>query len=155
MRTLKLVTVLSVAGAMSLASYVPVQAAPITPLSTAAKPSAQDGSAIQVRWGGWRGGGWGWRGGGWGVGALAAGAVIGAAIASPYAYGGYYPYSGYGSPYYGYGPAYGYSYPYGYSTAYYPGYSYGYGAYPRYYAGPRPYWRSSYGMYGVRPYRGW
>jgi len=77
MRTLKLVTALSVAGAMSLTSYVPVQAAPITPLSAAAKPNTQDGgSTIQVRWGGW---GWGW-GVGAGIGALASAALIGAAI---------------------------------------------------------------------------
>src|ERR1700753_2007366 len=101
MRTLKLVTALSVAGAMSLASYVPAQAAPFTPLSVAAKPDVQStSSAIHVRWGGrgWggggHGGGWGWRGGGglgWGVGALAAGALIGAAVAGPYYGGGYYP----------------------------------------------------------------
>lgn len=135
MRTLKLVAALSVAGAMSLASYVPVQAAPITPLSAAAKPNVQDGgSAIQVRWGGWRGG---WGGGwGWGVGALAAGALVGAAIASPYYYGGYYPSYGYGYPSYGYGyPSYGYGYPYGYARAYYPSYGYGYyRPYRRYYA---------------------
>ncbi|HUN95377.1 MAG TPA: hypothetical protein VMU69_03955 [Bradyrhizobium sp.] len=152
MRTLRLATALSIAGAMSLASYVPAQAAPIAPLSVAAKPDTQGaGSAIQVRWGGrgW-GGGWGW---GWGVGALAAGALVGAAIAnsSPYYYGGYYPYGGYGGPYYGYG----YGYPYGgYSVPYYPAYGYGYyRAYPRYYAGYRPYWRNSYGMYRV--YRRW
>jgi hypothetical protein len=160
MRTLKLVAALSIAGAMSLASYVPVQAAPITPLSAAAKPNAEDGgSIVQVRWGGWHGGwGHGWHGGGWGwgVGALAAGALIGAAIASPYYYGGYYPYYDYGYPYYGYG------YPYGYSTAYYPSYSYGYYR-PirryyfghRYYVGHRPYWRHSYGMYRVHHYRHW
>src|ERR1700754_3387027 len=128
MRTLKLVAALSVAGAMSLASYVPAQAAPFTPLSIAAKPDLQasaqaGGSAIQVQWrggwrgGGWRGGGWGGRGGwGWGLGGLAAGAVVGAAIASsPYYGGGYYPSYGYGygSPYYGYGPAYGYAPAYG------------------------------------------
>ena len=46
---------------------------------------------------GWHGGGWGWRGGGWGwgLGGFAAGAVVGAALASPY-YG--YPY-GYYAPY--------------------------------------------------------
>jgi hypothetical protein len=102
MRTLKLVAVLSVAGAMSLVSAVPVEAAPITPLSAAARPNTQDGgSTIPVRWWGWRGGGLGW-----GIGALAAGALIGAAIASPYTYGGYY--SGYGYPYSGYGYGYGY-----------------------------------------------
>ena len=56
--------------------------------------------------------GWGWRGGGWGWGGaalgLAAGALIGSALAAPY-----YAY-GYGYPAYGYG--------YGY-----PGYGYGYG----------------------------
>jgi hypothetical protein len=150
MRTLRLVTALSVAGAMSLASYVPAQAAPITPLSVAAKPDTQgSASAIQVRWGGW---GWG---GGWGlgIGALAAGALVGAAIAnsSPYYYGGYYPYGG---PYYGYG----YGYPYGYSAPYYPAYGYGYyRAYPRYYAGFRPWhpWRHSFGMVRVRHYHHW
>ena len=56
MRTLKLVAVLSVAGAMSLISAVPVQAAPITPLSAVAKPNTQDGgTTIPVRWWGWRG----------------------------------------------------------------------------------------------------
>jgi hypothetical protein len=50
----------------------------------------------------WRGG-WGW---GWGpgpfFGGLAAGAVIGGALAAPYYYGGYYPYPAYGPrPYYG------------------------------------------------------
>jgi len=88
---------------------------------------------------------WGWgRGGlGW-VGlriGLAAGALIGGAIAaSSYGYGyGYgYPYYGYGYGYpaygygYGYAPAYGYAtygygYPaYGYGTGYYGGYRYGY-----------------------------
>jgi hypothetical protein len=55
----------------------------------------------------WRGGpgwGWGWRGGCcWGRapfwGGVAAGAVVGAAVAAPYYYGGYYPYGPYG--YYG------------------------------------------------------
>ena len=89
-------------------------------------------SAMQtVRW-------WGW--GGFGVG-LAAGAIIGGALAAPY-YGGY-GYGGYG--YYGYAPSY-YSYGYygGYAPTYYgaytPGY-YGYGyAYPR-----RYYYRRYYG----------
>ena len=79
MRTQKLVAALSIAGAMSLASYEPVQAAPITPLSAAAKPAAEDGSsAIQVRWG------YGWRGGGWRCGAdeAAAGQLITAAMAT-------------------------------------------------------------------------
>jgi hypothetical protein len=57
----------------------------------------------------WRGG-WGW--GGFGVG-LAAGAIIGGALAAPY-------YS------YGYAPGYSYGYAPGYSYGYAPGYSYGY-----------------------------
>jgi hypothetical protein len=80
---------------------------------------------------GWGHGGWGW--GGFGVG-LAAGALIGGALAAPY-YGGYYSYGypayayGYGYPYYGYG----YS-SYGYAPAYYGSYGY---ARPYYaYGGP-------------------
>jgi hypothetical protein len=85
--------------------------------------------------GGWRGGGFayrggwggGWRGGygyrryGWGAGALAAGAVIGAAAASSY-------------------PSYGYGYGHDYYTSGYPtshgsygAYSAGCGCYPAYY----------------------
>jgi hypothetical protein len=128
----KIAAALSLVGALSLASDGPAQSAPLTGLSAAARPDAQQSDAVQVRFGGWgggwRGGGWGggWRGRGWGWG-LAAGAVVGAAIASPYYYGGYYPYSGYG---YGY-PSYGYP-DYGYAAEYYPAYSYGY---------YRPYWR--------------
>jgi hypothetical protein len=63
--------------------------------------NAASSNIEQVRWG-WRGG-WGWgRGWGWGVGAgVAAGALIGGALAAPYYYGGYYggPYY-YASPYY-------------------------------------------------------
>jgi hypothetical protein len=70
---------------------------------------------------GWRGGGFGWRGGGWGWGGvglgLAAGAVIGSALAAPYYDYGYYDYPAYtyAPAYYGYGyaPAYGYGYDYG------------------------------------------
>ena len=60
------------------------------------------------RGGGWRGGwgrgpGWGYRGYGWGpaavVGGLAAGAIVGSALAAPYYYGP-------GPGYYGAGPAY-------------------------------------------------
>src|SRR5262249_34080380 len=54
---------------------------------------------------------WGWVWGGFGVG-LAAGAIIGGALARPY-----YPYYGYG-----YGDGYGYPYAYGYGyPAYYGG----------------------------------
>jgi len=100
---------LSLSGALVLGSQVPVQAAPLTALSAAARPDGQAGQVVQVRFGGFRGGGFhggwgggwhrgGWRGGGWGwgIGGLAAGALIGAAIAAPpywddpyYAYGGY------------------------------------------------------------------
>jgi len=72
------------------------------------------------RWGGWRGGpGWGWGG-------LAAGAIIGGAIAASQPWYGY----DYAPGYYGYSYAPGYSYGYdpGYSSyGYDPGsYSYGY-----------------------------
>lgn len=57
-------------------------------------------------WGGWHGGwhgGWGW--GGVGLG-LAAGAIIGSALATPYyGYGYYEPGYYYAPPYYGYGYA--------------------------------------------------
>jgi hypothetical protein len=157
MRTPRLVAAISLAGAISLAA-MPLQAAPLTSLSAAAKPIAQDNGAIQVRWGGWHGG-WGWHGGGWGVGlgALAAGALIGAAIASPYEYG--YPYYGAGYPYYRY-PAYGYSYGYPYrwgfsTTTVYPAYSYYrpyrhfyYRPHRRFYVRHRPFWHHSFGMHG-------
>jgi hypothetical protein len=76
--------------------------------------NAAPGAVENVRWGGhWRGGGWGW-----GLGGFAAGAIIGSAIASPYYYGGYYPYA---YPYPAY-PAYGYPPP---AAPYYggPGYA--------------------------------
>ena len=63
--------------------------------------------------------GWGYGGWGLGLGVLAAGAVIGSALASPYY--GYSP--GYS---YGYAPGYSYGYAPGYSYGYAPGYSYGY-----------------------------
>jgi hypothetical protein len=49
------------------------------------------------RGGGWHGGGWGNNGWAWGLGGLAAGAIIGSALASPYygygyGYGGCYQY---------------------------------------------------------------
>ena len=125
---------LSLIGALSLLSSA-AQSAPLTSLSAAAKTGAQQTSTVQVRFGGWgggwHGGGWGggWRGGGWGwgLGALAAGALVGAAIASPYYYSGYDPYYGY--PYYG-------DYPYyGYRAPYYPAYRYYYRPYRSY-----PYW---------------
>jgi hypothetical protein len=144
MRASRIAAALSIIGWLSVAAYEPAQAAPVTPLSAAAK--AHDSGTVQVRYGwggGWRGGfggwhgGWGPRGWGWGAGALAAGALIGAAAAAPY-YGGY----GYGGGYYPYydepAPYYGNGYGYG---GYYP--AYGYRAYPR------PYY------YGGGPYYGW
>jgi hypothetical protein len=161
MRMARVAAALSLAGAISLTA-IPVQAAPLTSLSAAAKPAADAGHAIPVRWGGWHGGWGGWHGGGFGfgIGALAAGALIGAAIASPYYY------SDVGYPYYGYG----YPYGWGYSTAYYPAYSYGYyRTYPRVaygyryyrpyrhvYVAHRPFWRHSYAMVRVhRHHRHW
>jgi hypothetical protein len=151
MRTPRIAAALSFAAAISLAS-LPVQAAPLTALSAAAKPAAQDSNFTQVRWGGWHGGGIGF-----GIGALAAGALIGAAVTSPYYYGGYSPYYGGYSPYYAGYPAYyggySYGYPYGYSSAYYPSYSYSYYR-PRYrHYAYRHHWRNSYGMYRVHHYR--
>ena len=145
MHMTRIAAALSVAGAMSLASYGPAQSAPLTALSAAAKPIAEETSAVPVRFGGW----------GWGVGALAAGALIGAAIASPYYYGGYDPsYYGYGYPYYGYSAGYYPTYSYGYTTTYYPAYSYGYyRPYGRHYGWHRSYWRHSYAWHGG--YRRW
>jgi len=92
---------------------VPASAMP----ANLALKNAAPASVETVRWGGWHGG-WhgGWRGGGWGwgLGGFAAGAIIGSAIASPYYYGGYYPYGGY----YGAYPAYGYPPP---AAGYYGG----------------------------------
>src|SRR5690242_18466975 len=57
-------------GAMSLGA--PAIAAPLTPLSVAAKPTADQSNVVQARWGwgGWHGGGFGW-----GLGAAFAGAA--------------------------------------------------------------------------------
>jgi hypothetical protein len=84
-------------------------------------------------WGGWRGGWDGWRGGwGWGRwgGGLAAGALVGGAIAA--------------APYYGSGYAYGCDCDAPYYDDYAPSYSTYY--YPSYYG--------SYGSYGYSPYHG-
>jgi hypothetical protein len=124
MRISNVVAALSLSGALVLGSHMPAGAAPVTALSAAAKPEAQAGQVVQVRFvGGFRGGGWGWRGGwrgggwGWGLGGLAAGALIGAAIAAP-------PY--WGDPYYAYG---------GYPVAYAGPVCGPWGC------GPGPYWR--------------
>ena len=105
------VTVSTVAAS----SYTVASAAPVggaLAIKNAAPITVQD-----ARWvGGWRGGGWGWRGRGWGWGfggGLAAGALIGGALAAPYYYGGgpyygdaYYADPGYADPGY-------YAQPYG------------------------------------------
>lgn len=120
MHTIRLGFACALAGTLMAFSAASLCAAPLPTNLTAMKSLVAD-SSIQVRWGGWRGGGWGYRGGwgrgwSWGAGALA-GALVGGAIASsaygyygaPY-YGGYYAgysnypaYVGYG-PYYDYGP---------------------------------------------------
>jgi hypothetical protein len=83
-------------------------------------------------------GGWGWGGAGLG---LATGALVGAALASPY-----YGY-GYGAPYYGYGYDYGYPVAaYDYDYGYAPAVSVGYVARP--YWGHRRYYRAAYRPYG-------
>jgi hypothetical protein len=108
MSKLKIPAMLLVIGTMSLG--VPAIAAPVTSLSAAAKPMAQESDLVQVRFGGWHGGSGGWHGGrGFPAGALA-GALIGAAIAAPYYSGGYYTY---------YDDDYSYpALPYGYSAHY-------------------------------------
>jgi hypothetical protein len=128
------------------------QAGPM-PTNVAAMKSMVDQSTIEVRWGGgwrgggfgyrgvgFRGGGWGYRGGlgyrGWGYRGLgygvAAGAIVGGAIASSAYYGGYDGYYG-GDSYDSYAavPAYGYGGGYGYGSGYCSPYG-GYGA-ARYY----------------------
>jgi hypothetical protein len=108
----KIAVVLSVAGTALLVTQLPAQSAPLMAQPLMAMSAAANANTLEVRfggwrggWGGWRGGGWGggWRGGwGWGVGAVAAGALIGGALAAPYYYGGYDPFY-YGAPYVDYG----------------------------------------------------
>lgn len=133
------------------------QAGPM-PTHVAAVKAMVDPGTIEVRWGGgWRGGGFGyrgvgWRGGGWGYRGgygyrrlgygLAAGAIVGGAIARSAYYGGYggYGYGGYGGGYYDEGyPAYSYApvshYGYGGGYGYGGDYCHPYGGYAaaRYY----------------------
>jgi hypothetical protein len=119
------------------------QAGPM-PTNVAAMKSMVDQSTTEVRW---RGGGYGYRGGGWGYrGGLgyrggyrglgygvAAGAIVGGAVARRGYYGGYGGYDGYyggysdaAVPYYGYGGGYDYGNEYcppcgGYATRSYYG----------------------------------
>jgi hypothetical protein len=75
----------------------------LTAAATLAIAAVATTTTADARFGGWRGPGI--------IGGLAAGAIIGGALAAPYYYGGYGPgyYGGYGPGYYGYGP--GPSYP--------------------------------------------
>jgi hypothetical protein len=128
----KMLVACSVAGALVGGQLESAAAAPMpTHVTTMKAMTSSDTTQVH-----WRGGGWGW-----GVGALAAGAIIGGAIASA-------PYGYYGGPY---AAPYGYGYGYGYAPAYY-GYA---PAYPRYYGYGyrpyRPYYGYRYGYY--RPYR--
>jgi hypothetical protein len=131
---------LILAGAGALLSGTVAQAGPI-PTHLVTMKSMADQTTTEVRWvGGWRGGygyrgvgygyrgGWGYRGYGYrGLGyGVAAGAVVGGAIARGAYYGGY---GGYYGGYHGGYPASGYSYPaasnYGYGGNYGYGYRYG------------------------------
>jgi hypothetical protein len=125
------------------------QAGPM-PTNVAAMKSMVDQSTTEVRWGGgwrgggfgyrgvgFRGGGWGYRGGGWGYRglgySLAAGALVGGAIASSSYYGGYGGYYGGGYPSYSYAAVPSYSYGGGYGYGYGGSYCPPYGGYARYY----------------------
>ena len=92
-----------VAGACLLAglSVTTLSAASAAPIGQPlAMTQADSGQIDQVRWYGHRG----WGGGAF-VGGLAAGAIIGGAVAAPYYYGSPYYYGpGYGPPPAGYGP---------------------------------------------------
>jgi hypothetical protein len=142
MRIFRMAFVGGFAVALMAGNVATLHAAPL-PTNVASMKSMVADNSIQVRWGGWRGGGWGYRGfgggfgyrgGGWGAGALA-GALIGGAIASS-AYGYY------GGPYYGgYYPAY----------SYYPAYDYGWQAIQE--PGAARFYRP-YG-YGWRPWGYW
>jgi BA14K-like protein len=134
-------TLLAAAGLAIGAAAIPANAAPITLPSSLQSAVTSPLENVQFRrWGGWRA---------WGPG-LAAGAVIGGAIAATtYGYNNYYddyayvpgysysPYgsgpSGYNSYNYNYAPAYNsYAYSPGYSYSYSPGYSSGPSGYNSY-----------------------
>ena len=105
MRAFKVAFVNAFVGVVMACNPASLRAAPL-PTNVAAMKSMVVDSSIQVRWGGWRGGGWG--------APVLAGAIIGGAIAGsaygyygPY-YGGYYPTYSYYPAYVGYGPYYDY-----------------------------------------------
>jgi hypothetical protein len=130
---MKTVCTLLAAGGLAVgAAAVPASAAPITlPSSLQAAVTSPVETVQYRRWGGWRA---------WGPG-LAAGAIVGGAIAASrpwYGYNNYYDDYAYASPYgayayspYGTGPSgynsYNYNYAPGYSYNYVPAYSYSYG----------------------------
>jgi hypothetical protein len=134
-------TFLAALGVITTSAFAtPTGAAPLLTNIRAMK-AALDTPVTQVRYGGWRGGGYrgwgggyrGWGGRGWGYRGygLGAAAVVGGAVASSAYYGG--------SPYYGgdygsyYGGDYGSYYGAGYDSCSCP--QYGYGGYaPGYYA---------------------
>jgi hypothetical protein len=125
MRTLRNSIAYALGAALITGQMAGVAAAAPLPTNIGAMKSVAADAPTQVYWRG----GWGW---GWGVGALAAGAIIGGAIATA-------PYGYYGAPgYYGYPyRSYGY-YP---RAAYYaPYYGYPYGYYARPYRVYRPYY---------------
>ena len=142
------------AGAASFS--VAANAAPITLPSSLQSALTSPVEAVQWRrWGGWRG---------WGPG-LAAGAIIGGAIAASqpwYGYNNYYDDYAYAPGYsYSYAPSYSYSYgsgPSGYNSYNYnnapSGYSYSYGSAPSSYNSYAysPGYRSRYSIdYGTTP----
>src|SRR5438552_1130910 len=98
-------TILKLVAPMLVVGGLMASAATAAPMSnTLALKNAVDSQVDSVRWRG----GWGGRGFGWG--GVAAGAIIGGALASRYYYG----------PSYGYGPYYGAPYGYGYPRPYHP-----------------------------------
>lgn len=141
MRFAKTLAGSTLAAIAAVCGVAAVQAAPLPTNIGTMKAMVADDTVQQVRWGG----GWGYRGGfggyrgGWGGGwgyrgygyrpwaGVAAGAIVGGAIARSayYGYGGGYPYYGYGGGYYGGGYAPVYS---GYGDDYCPP-SVGYGGY--------------------------
>lgn len=107
------IAALGLVGLSAIGAIGPAQAAPVpSSVATLGKATASQTTTVQYRrWGGggryyrgggryyygrgyWRGPGYGWGWGGFGAG-VAAGALVGAAVAAPYYYGpGYY----YGPP---------------------------------------------------------
>jgi hypothetical protein len=154
-------TLAAVLIAGSVASLAgPAHAVPLSASLSLREASTSEVQPVQWRrWGGWGGVGFG----------LAAGAIVGAALAAPYysygygcyGCGGYYPAYSYG---YGYGyPSYSYAYSrpyysYAYSRPYYsyayssPYYSYAYSSpYDSYAYAPAYYGYSSYPYYAYAP----